>query len=157
MICPTVHVTCRTRDVMSELKIDLSGYVRIAETVRPDWNGLKSVCRLKEATQKECQGTLQLLCKVVRHVETNLVPILVNIITLHGLFGKYLRCDHFLRPFITIRVGTGSRASRAYVPENPATRCDGTCPCGSDYLISAVATKPGPTAQGEMLSLRHTD
>jgi hypothetical protein len=54
------------------------------------------------------------------------------------------------------RDGAGAMAVRGYVPEKPATQREGTCRV---YLISAVATKPGPqaTAQGEMSSLRRAD
>ena len=55
------------------------------------------------------------------------------------------------------RVGAGSMAVRGYVPEKPATQSEGTCARVRNYLISAVVTKPGPTAQGKMLSLRRTD
>jgi len=40
------------------------------------------------------------------------------------------------------RVETGSM-----VPEQAATQCDGTCARDCTYLISAVVTKPGPTAK----------
>ena len=55
------------------------------------------------------------------------------------------------------RVGAGSMAVSGYVPEKPATQSEGTCARVRNYLISAVVTKPGPTAQREMLSLRRTD
>ena len=55
------------------------------------------------------------------------------------------------------RVGSRSMAIRGYVPVEPATQCEGTCARDCNYLISAVVTKPGSTAQREMLSLRCTD
>ncbi len=61
-------------------------------------------------------------------------------------------CDRIkTRPVIPalagVRVGTGSMAGRGYVPEQPATQCEGTCARDCTYLISAVVTKPGPTAK----------
>jgi hypothetical protein len=38
-------------------------------------------------------------------------------------------------------------ADRGYVPEQLATQCEGTCARDCNYLISAVVTKPGPTAK----------
>jgi hypothetical protein len=45
------------------------------------------------------------------------------------------------------RVGTRLMAYCEYVPEQPATQCEGTCARDCNYLISAVVTKPGPTAE----------
>ncbi len=45
------------------------------------------------------------------------------------------------------RVGAGLMADRGYVPEQPATQCEGTCTRDCNYLISAVVTKPGPPAK----------
>jgi hypothetical protein len=45
------------------------------------------------------------------------------------------------------QVGTRSMADRGYVPDHPATQCEGTCARDCNYLISAVVTKPGPTAK----------
>jgi hypothetical protein len=43
------------------------------------------------------------------------------------------------------RLGAGSMADRGYVPEQPVTRCEGTCARDCNYLI--VVTKPGSTAK----------
>ena len=48
-------------------------------------------------------------------------------------------------------------AIRGYVPVELAAQCEGTCTRDCNYLISEVVTKPGPTAQGEILSLPRTD
>ena len=55
------------------------------------------------------------------------------------------------------RVGSGFMAIRGYVPAEPATQCEGTRARDCNYLISAVVTNYGPTAQGELLSLPSTD
>ena len=56
------------------------------------------------------------------------------------------------------RVGTGSKAIRGYVPEEPDTQCEGTCVRDCNHPLSAVVTVYGHQRQiREMLSLRRCD
>ncbi len=56
------------------------------------------------------------------------------------------------------RVGTGSKAIRGYVPEEPATQREGTCARDCNNPLSAVVTVYGHQRQiREVLSLRRCD